>query len=300
MAEQEQKTFTDRMKLGGPGEITLDPDRPLSRNEVPVSELEGFDFDKDLDKSAPSYEGEDLQVEPPEYRKPSVSIKTSGTVKFSEGLCNELLDRGGYRFLGGVSIVKRQFLLLTLYKFESLPKGAHRTYQIKTPLEVSKEVKGSAKGLGEIKLVNELRRAELSDRNDIRSGQLIPERGLYSSIEFDLGSFSFDTSLIEAGQLRLVIDISKAVYIQRGKRLSKADRELALHRFTEQVDRKLGLNPEKIDIENLLWERIEDLRAEEDTDADRPEADKPEEDKVEGEEPKQETPVALFPKATGA
>lgn len=269
---KERKLFSEEEihKQGGLANVVIDPDKPLSKGEVPVAELEGFDFDKDLDKSAHDYEGEDLQVEPPSYRKPFITIKTTGTMKFSLGLCYELLDRGGYRFLGGVTVVKRKFLVFTLYRYETLPKGGFGFYKIKTPMEASKEIKGSLNKVGNIPLITELRRAELSQKNDINDGQLIPERGLFSSVEFDIGAFCFDTSLIEEGQLRLVIDTSKGTHVLRGKRLSKSEREAALHRFYHKVDLNLRVDPEVINLEKRFMERLEKLRAEEDTDADKP------------------------------
>jgi hypothetical protein len=261
------------------GEYTADPDNPLSRKEVPVLTLEGFDFDKDLDKGSKNYEVEDLQVEPPEYNKVFISVKTTGTMKFSEGMCYELLDRGGYRFLGGASIVKKNFLLLSFYNFESLPKGRNVAYELKIPqLETDKE---GVKKIGEVPMVNELRRAELSNRNDLEPGDLIPERGLYSSIEFGLGSFSFDTSLIEEGMLRLVIDVSKGVSVQRGKRLSKAKRSIAMQNFYKNIDLKLGLVD--VDVEKQLLDRLNKIEQEEDTDADKPEEETEEKAKPETE-----------------
>ena len=271
---KERKLFSEEEinKQGGLANIFIHPDKPLSKGEVPVAELEDFDFDKDLDKSAHDYEGEDLQVEPPTYRKPFISIKTTGAMKFSQGLCYELLDRGGYRFLGEITVVKRKFLVFTLYKYETLPKGGDvGFYKIKTPMEASKEIKGSLNKVGNIPLITELRRAELSPRNDINDGQLIPERGLFSSVEFDIGAFCFDTSLIEEGQLRLVIDTSKGTHVLRGKRLSKAEREIALHRFYQKVDLNLRVDPEVINLEKRFNERIDKIRAEEDTEADMPE-----------------------------
>lgn len=282
------------------GLYTPDPDKPLSKKAIPVAELDGFDFEMDMEDKGLV---EDLRFSDPEYKKPSISIKTTGVMKFSEGMCYELMDRGGYTYLQGLGVVNNRFLLIFFYNYESLPTGGGQAAEIRIP--PLGDQKGKKK-VGEVPMIGQLRRAELSNKNDIKEGDLIPQKGIHSSREFELGSFSFDTRLIDKGKLILVVDTTKGTSLLRGKKISKGDIIGAQISLYDRIDKSIALEENRVDeVEKNFIDKIEKLHDElpEDEEFIEPEVVAQVEGNMEEDKPIQETlsvEPKLFPSATGA
>ena len=198
---------------------TFSPSKKLSLTEVKVEEvqLEGVEI-------------EDITIEPPRYRKPVLSIKSSGIVKFGIGLIRELQDRGDFLWISRLYVWEGKLIILLVDEARShqvsyvreIPLGVwkHKTY------EKDDKEKGHVAGtfvrdddgklipvleqirVGEVHLGRYLVRAELSNDNNLEEGDLLPRRG-YTSRDFGLDSMSFDTRRIDDGSMLLVIDPTK-------------------------------------------------------------------------------------------
>lgn len=204
---------------------TFSPSKKLSLTEVRVEEfqLEGMEI-------------EDITIEPPRYRKPVLSMKKSGIVKFGIGLIRELQDRGGFLWIGRLYVIDGKLIIQLLDEARShqldyvreIPLGV---WKYKTYEKDDKE-QGHVAGtwvrddngdlisvlepirVGEVHLGRYLVRAELSDDNNLEQGDLIPTLG-YTSRDFGLDGMSFDTTQVVKGTLLLSIDPSKGVNFRK-------------------------------------------------------------------------------------
>lgn len=213
---------------------TFSPSKKLSLTEVKVEEfqLEGQEI-------------EDITIEPPRYREPTLSIKSSGIVKFGIGLIRELQDRGDFLWIGRLYVVNGKLIIQLLDEARS-----HQfTYVREIPLGVWKNKKyekddpekGISAGtlvldddgkvipvlepirVGEVHLGKYLIRAEFSHDNEIEVGTLRPSGG--TSRDFGLDGMSFDTNQVDTGTLLLVIDPTKGITYnkERGGKIIEDD-----------------------------------------------------------------------------
>ena len=214
---------------------TFSPSKKLSLTEVKVEEfqLEGQEI-------------EDITIEPPRYREPILSIKSSGIVKFGIGLIRELQDRGDFLWISRLYVVKDKLVVLLLdearsHQIESvrkIPLGIlkFKKYEESDPekgiiagtfvidddgnkIEVLEQIR-----VGEVHLGKYLIRAEFSHDNKIEVGTLRPSGG--TSRDFGLDGMSFDTRQVDKGTLLLVIDPTKGITYnkKRGGQIIEDDR----------------------------------------------------------------------------